>query len=97
MFICRIWIKVIGIWDPYIKDDIDGIWNFFTIVFFTVYVKIYLSYLPTFIIQYSQVYTKVFFYALMFAIPILFNVCIADSIDMIDWNGDEWPVPLALS
>jgi hypothetical protein len=86
-------LKVVGVWDPYIKDDIDGIWNFFTIVFFTSYVKIYLSYLPTFIIQYSDVFTKVFFYALMFAIPILFNVCIADSIDMIDWNGDEWPVP----
>lgn len=90
-------LKVVGIWDPYVKDDIDGIWNFFSIVFFSTYVKIYLSYLPTFIIQYSNVFTQVFFYALMFAIPILFNVCIADSIDMIDWNGDEWPVPLILS
>jgi len=90
-------LKVIGVWDPYIKDDIDGIWNFLTIVFFTSYVKIYLSYLPTFIIQYSNVITKVFFYALMFVIPIMFNVCIADSIDMIDWNGDEWPVPLLIT
>jgi len=90
-------LKVVGIWDPYIKDDIDGIWNFFTIVFFSSYVKIYLSYLPTFIIQYSNVFTQVFFYALMFAIPIFFNICIADSIDMIDWNGDEWPVPSILS
>lgn len=84
-------LKVVGVWDPYIKDNIDGIWNFFTIVFFTSYVKIYLSYLPTFIIQYSNVFTKVFFYVLMFAIPILFNICIADSIDLIDWNGDERP------
>jgi hypothetical protein len=87
-------LKVVGVWDPYIKNNVDGIWNFFTIVFFSSYVKIYLSYLPTFIIQYSNVFTKVFFYALMFAIPILFNVCIADSIDMIDWNGDERPEPI---
>ena len=86
-------LKVVGVWDPYIKDDIDGIWNFFTIVFFTIYVKIHLSYLPIFFIQYSDVLRQVFFYTLMFAIPIMFNVRIADSIDMIDWNGDERPVP----
>jgi hypothetical protein len=89
-------LKVIGIWDPYIKNDIDGLWNFFSIMFFTVYIKIYLSYIPAFIIQYSNVLTQVFFYALMFAIPILFNICIADSIDLIDWNGDEFPVPPVL-
>ena len=82
-------LRIIGFWDTYVVNDVDGIWNFFSIVFFSSYVKIYLSYLPTFIIQYSNVLTKAFFYALMFTIPILFNVCIADSIDMIDWNRDE--------
>jgi len=83
-------LKVIGVWDQYIAEDIDGFWNFFSIVFFSIYFKIYLSYLPTFIIQYSTVLVKAFFYILMFAIPILFNFFIADSMDLIDWNGDEW-------
>ena len=83
-------LKVIGVWDQYIAEDIDGFWNFFSIVFFSIYFKIYLSYLPTFIIQYSTVIVKAFFYILMFAIPILFNFFIGDSMDLIDWNGDEW-------
>jgi hypothetical protein len=85
-------LKVIGVWDDYIVNDIDGFWNFFSIVFFSIYFKIYLSYLPTFIIQYSTVLVKAVFYILMFAIPILFNFFIADSIDLIDWNGDERPM-----
>lgn len=84
-------LKVIGVWEEYIADDIDGFWNFFSIVFFSIYFKIYLSYLPTFIIQYSTVIVKAAFYLLMFAIPILFNFFIADSMDLIDWNGDEYP------
>ena len=87
-------LKVIGVWEEYIAEDIDGFWNFFSIVFFSIYFKIYLSYLPTFIIQYSTVLVKAAFYILMFAIPILFNFFIADSMDLIDWNGDEYP-PLA--
>ncbi|HEC92302.1 MAG TPA: hypothetical protein ENI51_04815 [Candidatus Atribacteria bacterium] len=84
-------LKVLGLWEPYIVNDIDGFWNFFSIVFFSIYFKIYLSYLPTFIIQYSTVFVKAFFYIIMFIIPILFNFCLADSIDLIDWNGDETP------
>lgn len=84
-------LKVLGLWEPYIVNDIDGIWNFFSIVFFSIYFKIYLSYLPTFIIQYSSVFIKTFFYIIMFLLPILFNFCIADSMDLIDWNGDEIP------
>jgi len=86
-------LKAINMWDPIIKEDIDGFWNFFSIVFFSIYFKIFLSYIPTFIIQYSTVPVKAFFYVLMFTIPIVFNFFIADSIDLIDWNGDEWPVP----
>lgn len=82
-------LKAFGLWDTYITGETDGIWNFLSIVFISVYFKIYFSYLPTFIIQYSQVIVKAFFYLLMFAIPILFNFCIADSMDLIDWNGDE--------
>ncbi len=89
-------LKIVGFWDQYVKNDVDGFWNFFSIVFFSSYVKIYLSYLPTFIIQYSNVFTKAFFYGFMFALPILFNVCIADSIDMIDWNRDEWGAIISL-
>lgn len=85
-------LKVIGVWEPYIVEDVDGFWNFFSIVFFSIYFKIYLSYLPTFIIQYSTVLVKGFFYIFMFAIPILFNFFIADSMDLIDWNGDEYPL-----
>ena len=84
-------LKVLGLWEPYIINDVDGFWNFFSIVFFSIYFKIYFSYLPTFIIQYSSVLVKAFFYIIMFLLPILFNFCIADSIDLIDWNGDETP------
>ena len=84
-------LKVLGLWEPYIINDVDGFWNFFSIVFFSIYFKIYFSYLPTFIIQYSSVFVKAFFYIIMFLLPILFNFCIADSIDLIDWNGDETP------
>ena len=82
-------LKVLGLWEPYIVNDVDGFWNFFSIVFLSIYFKIYLSYLPTFIIQYSTVFVKAVFYIIMFLIPILFNFCFADSIDLIDWNGDE--------
>ncbi len=84
-------LKVLGLWEPYIVNDVDGFWNFFSIVFLSIYFKIYLSYLPTFIIQYSTVFVKAVFYIIMFLIPILFNFCFADSIDLIDWNGDETP------
>ncbi|MDG6229092.1 MAG: hypothetical protein QCH96_03910 [Candidatus Thermoplasmatota archaeon] len=85
-------LKVVGVWEPFIVEDIDGFWNFFSIVFFSIYFKIYLSNIPAFIIQYSTVLVKGFFYILMFAIPILFNFFIADALDLIDWNGDESPV-----
>jgi hypothetical protein len=79
-------------WKTYVWEDVDGFWNFFSIVFFSLYFKILLSYLPTFIIQYSEVFVKVFFYIFMFILPILFNFCFADSIDLIDWTGDEYPI-----
>ena len=81
-------------WSNYVKGDVDGFWNFFSVVFFSIYFKILLSYLPTFIIQDSEVFVKVFFYIFMFILPILFNFCLADSIDLIDWTGDEFPTPI---
>ncbi len=85
-------LKVIGLYENLVSENIDGFFNFFSIVFLFAYFKIVYSYLPQYIVQYSGAFTRSFYYLLMFALPILFNFCLADSIDLIDWNGDERPI-----
>jgi len=82
-------LKSIGLYDDLVTDNIDGAFNFFSIVFLLINFKIDYSYLPQYIVQYSGVFTRSFYYLLMFTLPILFTYCLSDSIDLIDWNGNE--------